>query len=326
MRTAFHCFAVVAALCFLATPSFAQQSPLETKEKAVIQFEFNLEKITQSELGKKLGLADKLDDLPNIDSEDIDPNSISRVYGALSLPEDIAVFEDLQPGDAMPMEMFSRVEINDGKTIAEALAKMAEKSEEVTIGNKTFMKPTAEDSPEGMLMQQADEKTIEMGTAKYLTRENREVMSDGLNKAWDMAPDHAIRLVVDVAGMESLKEGLIERVALMAPQGVAYAELLNNIDNLRLTIDLDGKDLLTLSATGKDEELAEEFADGINSLLLFAKLSLDPAGAPTEQASKVFQEIKDSLDAGVDGNEVSLKIPRPEGFGEVIEAMLPPGF
>lgn len=324
MRTAFYSLAV-AALCLLSTPVFAQQSPLETKEKAVIQFDFNLDKITQSELGKKLGLAERLQDLPGVNSDDLDPASLSRVFGALSLPDNIAAFT-LAPGDALPLEMFSRVEISDSKTFAEALEKMAEKSQEVTIGSKTFMKPDGQAAPDGMLYQKVDEKTIEMGTEKYLTREDREVMSDGLNKAWDMAPDHAIRVVVDVDGMEALKEQIIETVGEMAPQGIAYAELLNNINNLRLTLDFAGKELLTLSATGKDEELAEEFADGLDSLLLFAKIGLDPNSAPNDEAANVIQEISDSLKANIDGNEVSIKIPRPEGFDSFVEGMIPPGF
>jgi hypothetical protein len=177
-----------------------------------------------------------------------------------------------------------------------------------------------------MLAQKIDGKTLEMGTEKYVTRADREVGTDGLNKAWEKTPDHAIRLVVDVDGMEALKEEIIDMVAEMQPQAIAYVELLNNVSNIRLTIDLDGDELLTLCATGKDEEMAEEFADGIDSLLMFGKMGMNPANAPNEEAASVMKEIGEALEAKLEGTEISVRIPRPEGFNEMVEGMLPPGF
>ena len=325
MRTALHGLMAV-ALCLTATTAYGQQSPLETKDKAVIEFEINLEKITQSKLGQQLDLAGKMEDIPGVQTDEIDPSSISRLFGALSLPDNVEAFEGMGPGSALPMHLFSQVEINDSATLAEVVKKMEEKSEEVTVGGKKFYKSTEAEAPEGMLFHKVDDKTIEMGTEKYVTRADREVMSDGLKKAWEMTPDHAIRLVVDVEGMEALKNEIVDMVGAQQPQAAAYAELLNNINNLRLSIDLDADDLLTLSATGKDEELAEEFADGLDSLLLFAKMGLNPNNAPNEEAAAVMQEISEGLQANVDGNEVTIKIPHPEGLGKVLEGMLPPGF
>ena len=325
MRTALHGLMVV-ALCLTATAAYAQQSPLETKDKAVIEFDINLEKITQSELGKQLGLAEKMQGIPGIKADEMDPSSVSRLFGALSLPDNIAAFEGMGPGSALPMELFSQVEITDGDTMAEVVKKMEEKSEEVTVAGRKFFKSNEAESPEGMLFHQVDEKTLEMGTEKYVTRADREVMSEGLKKAWSMTPDHAIRIVVDVEGMEALKNEIVEMVGEQQPQAAAYAELLNNINNLRISIDLDADELLTISATGKDEELAEEFADGLDSLLMFAKMGLNPANAPNEDAAAVMQEISGALKANLDGNEVNIKIPHPEGFGKVLEQLMPPGF
>lgn len=325
MRSVFRALTVV-ALCLTTTSVFAQQSPLETKDKAVVQFDINFNKITQSALGKQLDLAGKMKDIPGVKTEDIDPSSISRLSGALSLPDNIAAFQGLGPGADLPMQLFSQMEIGDSKTMASAVAKMAEKSEEVTVGGKTFMKSTDETAPQGMLIHEYDEKTIEMGTETYLTRADREVFSDGLKKAWGMTPDHAIRLVVDIDGMPALKEQIIEQVGNMAPQAIAYAELLDSVTNLRVSIDLDAKELLTIAATGKDEEAAEEFADGLDSLLMFAKMGIDPSSAPNDEAAAVMEQISDSLKANVEGAEVSIKIPHPKGLANVLQGMLPPGF
>lgn len=325
MRTALLSLAVV-ALCVVTAPAFAQQTPLEAKEKSVIRFEVNMDKIVNSDLGKRLDLADKMQNLPNVDPEEMDPSTISRVFGSVNLPDNIAAFQSMGPGAALPMELFSRVEFSDSGALATVIEKMAADSEEVTIGGKTFMKPTDEEAPEGMLAQKVDDKTLEMGTEKYVTRADRKVNTDALNKAWSLAPKHAVRIVVDVEGMADLREELIDFVAQMAPQGVAYAELLNNVTNLRITVDLDSDQLLTICATGKDEEMAEEFADGLDSLLMFGKMGLDPARAPNDEAANVMSEIADAMEAKLEGNEVSVIIPRPEGFNEFIESSLPPGF
>jgi NTP pyrophosphatase (non-canonical NTP hydrolase) len=230
------------------------------------------------------------------------------------------------PGADLPMELFSRVEFSSSEALTGAMSKMEEEAEEVTIGGKKFIKPTDPTAPQGMLAQKIDDKTMEMGTEKYLTREDREVMSDGLAAAWKMAPKHAVRIVVDVDGMEKLKGEIIDEIATMAPQAIAYAELLDAISNLRVTIDLDGKELLTICATGKDEELAEEFADGLDSVFFTAKMALNPGAAPNEEAAEVMKAISAALEANVEGKEVSVRIPRPEGFNKVIQGMMPPGF
>ena len=325
MRTALLSLSVF-SLCLVTAPVFAQQSPLETQDKSVVRFEVNMDKIVNSELGKQLGLKDKMQTLPGVNPEDMDPSAISRVFGSLSLPDNIAAFQSMGPGSDLPMELFSRVEFSNSEALTGAMSKMEESSEEVKIGGKTFIKPTDPTAPQGMLAQKIDDKTMEMGTEKYLTREDREVMSDGLAAAWKMAPKHAVRIVVDVDGMEKLKGEIIDEIATMAPQAIAYAELLDAISNLRVTIDLDGKELLTICATGKDEELAEEFADGLDSVFFTAKMALNPGAAPNEEAAEVMKAISAALEANVEGKEVSVRIPRPEGFNKVIQGMMPPGF
>ncbi len=325
MRTALLSLAVV-SLCLVTAPAVAQQTPLAAKEKSVVRFEINMDKIVNSELGKQLDLQDKMQTLPGVNPEEMDPSAISRVFGAMSLPDNIEAFEGMGPGSELPMELFTRMEFSESQSMNNALSKMSEESEEVSIGGKTFIKPTDPDSPQGMLAHKIDDKTMEMGTEKYLTRADREVSTDGLNKAWAMAPEHAIRIVVDVDGMAALKEELIDFAAQTQPQAAAYAELLNNISNLRITIDLDSDELLTLCATGKDEDMAEEFADGLDSILMLGKFGMNPANAPNEEAKPIMKAIGDAMQANLDGKEVSVKIPRPDGFNEFIQGMLPPGF
>ncbi len=325
MRTALLSLAVV-SLCLVTAPAVAQQTPLETKDKSVIRFEINMDKIVNSELGKQLDLQDKMQTLPNVNPEEMDPSAISRIFGSLSLPDNMAALQNMDPGSKLPMELFTRMEFSESQSMNNALEKMGEESEEVSIGGKTFIKPTDPDSPQGLLAHKINDTTMEVGTEKYLTRADREVSTDGLNKAWAMAPEHAVRIVVDVDGMQALKEELIDFAAQVQPQAAAYAELLDNVSNIRITIDLDSDELLTVCATGKDEDMAEEFADGLDSILMFGKMGMNPANAPNEEAKPIMKAIGDAMQANLDGKEVSVKIPRPEGFNEFIQGMLPPGF
>ncbi len=324
MRTALLSLAVV-SLCLVAAPAVAQQTPLEAKEKSVIRFEVNVDKIINSELGKQLDLKDRIRNLPGINPEEIDFSAISRVFGSLSLPDNVAAFRSLGPGSDIPMDLFTRIEYSDAGALSSIFTKMSETTEEVEIDGKKFIKPSDASAPQGLLTHRVDEKTMETATKKYIMRADREVGTDGLSKAWGMAPDHAIRIVVDVDGMADLKEDLIDFVG---ESGVAldYVELLNNISNIRLTIDLDGDDLLTLSATGKDENLAEEFADGLDSIFFTAKFGLNPANAPNPEAGEVMQDISDALEAKVDGKEVNVVIPRPAGLGDFLLGIMGPGF
>jgi hypothetical protein len=315
-------------MSLVAAPANAQQTGLDDKDKSVVQFEINIDKIVNSELGKLLDFEGKIQSAPGLGEDDMDPSTISRVYGSLSLPDNIAAFQGMGPGSPLPMEVFSRVVFKSSEEAASAIGKMTEKSEEVSIGGKTFIKPTGEDAPEGMLAQKIDDKTIEMGTEKYLTRADREVTTDALKSAWGKTPKDAVRIVVDVDGMEALKAEIIDVVDQTQPQIIAYVELLNNITDLRITFDLEGDNLMTLSATGKDEELAEEFADGLNSLLVIGQMTVkgQAANAPSDAAGDVMNTIADALEAKYEGKEVMIKIPRPEGFNDVVQEMLPPGF
>lgn len=327
MRTALLSLAVL-TMSLVAAPSSAQQTQLDAKDQSVVQFEINMDRIINSELGKLLDLEGKIQTAPGVNTEEMDPSAISRVYGSLSLPDNVAAFQTMGPGSDLPMEVFSRIEFRDAASVSSAVAKMSEEAEEVTIGGKTFMKPTDAESPQGMLAQKVDDKTLEMGTEKYLTRADREVSTAGLKSAWSKTPKDAIRLVVDVDGMETLKAELIDIADQTMPQYIAYVELLNNISDLRITFDLEGENLMTLSATGKDEEKAEEFAEGLNSLLFIAQqgIQMQASQAPSDEAGDVMKSIAEALEANFEGTEIKVKIPRPEGFNEVVQGMLPPGF
>ena len=94
--------------------------------------------------------------------------------------------------------------------------------------------------------------------------------------------------------------------------------LVDNIKDLALIVDIVGDDLVTVKATGVNQEDAVELKEGLDSLLGMGKMSIqsmlpmireqDPAGAG------VMEKIAESLNATNENETVKITIPRPEGF------------
>jgi len=266
--------------------------------------------------------------MPGADAENFDPASMSKMTAAMSLPDNIGAFQGMGPGADLPMDLFTTMTFKDAASADDAFAKMKENSEEVQVGGKTYFKPDDPNSPAGLLGERSGDSMFVMGTEKYITRSDRTFATDGLKSAFSKMPEDAVRIAIDVEGMPALKEEIIDMAAQSAPQFAAYAELLNNITDLRITVDLDGENLLTISATGKDADMAEEFAEGLDSMLGMGKMGIMmQAGAiPDEDAKKAVMAIAESLSAKADGTEVSVIVPKPEGFNKAIQGLVGPGF
>lgn len=313
-------FLVMGALCSLVQ---AQSASLDEKQKAVLVFDVRLSKMHQGELGKTLALDEKLSDWHAQNGDDgPDPSKLERVFGAMSAPEDMASAMTLQMGE-MPMEFFVQLKFVDEKTTSDMLAKFEEESGgKVEKNGKTYFKPPAEGgAPEGMLAHQVDAKTIEFGTEAYIFHENRKPFTDNLTAAWGKAPKNdAVRIVMDLEGAK----GLIAEAVAMGKQQTpdpmmgAYMDLVDNMKNLRISLDLESKNLLTIQATGVNESDASELKDGLDSLMGMAKMGIQ-SQLPTlkEQdadGAVIAEELAKSLMPSNDGAEVSIVIPKPEGF------------
>jgi hypothetical protein len=304
---------------------------LAEEQKAVFVFDIRMDKISNGELGKMLDLESKMEGLPGPSGDAPPPSAIERVFGAVSAPETIDQIQDMENSNGpLPVEFFITIKFNDSEVAAEQLDKMKADSESVEIGGKTFYKPKSEDAPEGILMNVIDDVTMEVGTELYLTRSDRKVFTEGLNSAWANVPDDAFRMAFDMAGAESLMEDVMAMGREnIPPNFVAYVDLLGNAKDMRLSVDLDGSNLLTMAMTGVDDDAASELQEGLDSLLGFAKMGgqaqVGGLRAMDPDAADVATEILDALAATVDGDQVSVEIPKPDGFNEAVQRMVPGG-
>lgn len=308
-----------------SSTTLAQDSPLAEDQKAVLVFDVRMDRIQDGEMGKLLDLESRMDDMT--DDPDAPPaSSVSRIFGAASAPDNMAQFEEMEDGGDLPMEFFVNIKFKDAEIAAAQMDKMKEKSEEIEIDGATYYKPSDDDAPAGLLMKVVNSTEMEVGTETYLTRSDRKVFTDGLNAAWSKIPDDAIRLAFDMAGAKSLMDDVMAMGRETVPPNFgAFVDLLGNAKDMRLSLDPDGANLLTLSATGVDEDSAVHLQEGLDSILGigkgFAQGQVGALRSVDKGAFEVASEILKSLTPTVSGDQVEIKIPKPEGFNEAVQRM-----
>ena len=316
----------VGAIC---SPAQAQTEPMKENQKAVLVFDIRFDMIRDCELAKSLNLEEHIKDWAAQQADAPNPNTITRVFGAMSAPESMEKAQGIAMGE-MPLEFFVKIKFTDEAAATEMLEKAkADGSESFEKGGKTYYRPPAGGgTPEGMAMHQVDATTLEFGTDAYIFHPNQpEVFTAGLKDAWSKVPNEAIRLAMDLDGAK----GMIKEAVEMGKQGAdgmtsAYLDLIDNAKNVRLSIDLAGENLLTLKATGVNESEAEELRSGLDAVLGIAKMAGGSQVAQVKQmdeaAGSVMETLLKSLKAAGEGEEVSVVIPKPSGFDEAVKGAL----
>lgn len=314
---------LVSAIC---SPLRAQTAPLADNQKAVMAIDVRLDMLRDSELAKTLDLEEQIKAM-SLQNDGVDPSKLNRVFGILSAPESMEDAQGFVMGQ-VPIEFSMKFEFNDSETVAEMISKAESKGATSfeKNGKKYYHPPADGQTPEELIMHQIDEKTIQMGTEAYIFHpQSKELFSDGLKDSWSKVPDEAIRIALDLEGAS----GLINDVVAMGKQNGdamtgAYLDLVDNLKDLRLSLDFSGENMLTLRATGVGESEAEEFRGGLDSILGIAKMAGGAQAATlkkqNEEAGAAVEEILKSLKATNDGAEISVVVPKPAGFEEAVKS------
>lgn len=311
---------------FAATPVTAQSSQLEESQKAVVSFDLRFDKMKASEAGQVLDVAGKIEQAPTPPGSDFDMNKVKRVYGALSAPESMESAQNYQGEGPLPIEFFARIEMEDAATADEALAKIQEDAEVVEMAGKTFYKPTKEDAPENVMATRINETTIEFGTTAYVTRADRKVFTEGLQQSFERMPNEAMRIAIDLEGASELVGAMTAQAKESAPPNFApFIDLLDAASDLRISMDLEGANLLTIGTTGKSESEAEDLEGGLNTLVGFGQMfggqAVQGLKAQSEELGGMVEEILENLQATRAEKNVTLAIPHPKGLAEALKAM-----
>jgi hypothetical protein len=302
----------------------AQTGTLDEKDKAVFVFDVRMDDMRESELGKKLGMSDRLSELTEGD-DGVSPNVIDRVFGAMSLPQNVQEAMMAQFGE-VKFNLFVKVYFNDEAAVDQLLAEIGSDSAETVEndGKTYYVMPADGPVPPGLLlMQVVDSKTIELGTKKFLFHPNRKLLTDNLMSSAKGSPKAPIRLAMDFSGAKGLVSELVEMGKMQAggnPSVGAFMDLINNVQDLSIMIGMDGEDLLTIKARGVDDEKSKELKSGVDALLGLAKMSMQQFMPMVEgadpDAAKMLGVVSKALKAKGTGREVILKIPTPKGLGD----------
>ncbi len=319
-------FSALMLIGLIAAPTVcAQSNQLEESQKAVLVFDFRFDKLKSSEAAQALKIADKIKDARPPSGDMPNPDKIVRVFGAVSAPENIDEIQGYEGEGPLPVEFFARFEMEDAAALNEAMETIIEKSDPVEMGGKTYYRPNEEKAPENMMATKANDTTMEFGTTAYITRADRKVFSDGLTAAWQKSPkEDAVKLAIDLEGASSLIDVAVAQGKEAAPSNFApFIDLLSAASDLRISMDFEGDNLLTIGTTGKSDSDAEDLEGGLNTLVGFAQMfgtqGVQALKQQSEELGTMAEGMLKSLEAVRDGKDVKLAIPRPEGFAEALE-------
>lgn len=305
-----------AASSLISLSSVQAQSDLADEDRATILFDIRMGKMRDGDFMQEL--ESELEDLRAMSDETgFDPETVQRIFGAACMPAGMEEFD--QPDLPESVQFFVRMEMTDLESAQNLLDSM--QGEEVELNGQTYFSPQ-----EGFYAHVIeDENTIEIGTEKYLTQATRRVFTERLDAAFKKTPDFGIRIVADLESESELISEMVETAKeegepMMAPM----LDLIDNAGDLSICIDFDSDNLLSIAATGNNEEDAEELRGGLDGLLGMAKMFGGAAAGeiPDADMADMAKEFLESLQATRDGMTVRIDIPRPEGFENAIRQAL----
>ena len=323
-------FKLLALTCVIAASMLAPQTSFAQSDlkKSTVVFDLRLNMMRNGKTMKGLGIdGEMLKKMTNANNDVFDIAEVDRIFGAMTMPESVQGFAAMQnSSEDLPIDFFVQVKFKDAKSAKANYERAEGDSEKETIGGKTYIRPP--NSPKNIVAQMYDDTTMEIGTKKYILQSSRnnELFSEGLNAAWKQAPNHSIRIAIDLDG----ERKLINEAVAMAKQQMpdptlgGMLELINNARNLRLSIDMDDATMFELGATGVSEEDAETLREGLGGLLTIAKMGGGQAASqiPDPNAKALAKEVLGSLSSKRSGNEVKIAIPRPKTLDAALKSAM----
>ncbi len=318
------------SLSILPIEAWSQSSASDND--AIVRFDFNLKRMRENALVANAGADQMLQQVLPPGQADIDIKKIDRVYGGMTAPASMqeaqSVMTAASPPDKFPVNFFVRVVFSDKDAATAMLDSLKTDGRVVEANGKTYIAPPANDNPQNMRAHLADDKTFEIGTTDYITRSDRNVFTKSLVANWEkLSKNDAIRISIDVTGMQDVfNEGMDMARQQAPPEMMGVVEMGSSLAGLSVGMDIDSDTMLTLIAYGKDSEGAENIKDGLNGMLALAKMqaqqSMDMLEEDQQAAAK---QVMKALKAQTEGNAVMIKIPKPDGFEEIIDGMLKGG-
>lgn len=310
------------AFSMLLPNNLVAQSDIANKDRSSLIVELDLKRMMTSPLVDKeqLGQLQQMGILP------FDVTNANRVFATVQFPDDFIKLT-VPRGKALPFNFLMQVDFADAESAKNMIEPLRDIGvTEVEKNGKTFLAPKGEDAPENLLFHAGKEKSVEMGTEDYITKNSRDFPTKKLASLWSKnAKPNAIRLSIDVESNRKFVTQAMEVARERVPptmQGLLGA--VDHLATISLSADFDNANLLSIVATGKDEESTKTLNAAINGLLGMGRLmgnqSLS-AGNMDEESKNTVKQLLDSLMTKVSGNEVRVTVPKPAGFDAMIKKL-----
>ncbi|MGB7345278.1 MAG: hypothetical protein WBD20_13775 [Pirellulaceae bacterium] len=316
--------AAIAFACLLANPTNSN-AQLPQDKQSVLAFDIYFDRLSSSDLAKATGMDDPNKALggPGANANDpIKPDELRRVFGAVSAPPSVQSMQQMGAGvEKLDFNFFARLQFKDAAATDKAFAEMIKGCETETVGGKEYYRPPVKaGSPKNMLFHKLSADVVEIGTDEYMVLPDRNVFSANLLAAWGKMPKSAIRIAADLDGARHLiDEGLQMAEGNVPPMAQPALSMVNNMTTLRIGLDFSSETLLWLTATGRDQAATDQINATLGGLLAMAKgfgqQSLPMAGPDAQGPGG---ELLAALSTTVDGNDVNIVLPRPDGLEKAI--------
>jgi hypothetical protein len=327
-------------LSLLVQPVSSQELPKD--ELGTFIFDLDVDRLANCELATSLG-ENSLSSLFDIDGmfPGFETSDVSRIYGTFEFSEPWDSIQLINPDNQeFPLDFVIRIVFTNEEAMGIAEEETKGGSRVIEENGKKYYGPPESDSDPSNLRIGFENKTMEIGTTKYLYRPNAIELTEAIDKAWNELPDKAIvKFAIDVEASRPLINGIKEEFAGAGGGGMGPSLMVNTImdTTLKFTddtdiasgyLDLDREKMLSLTMVGKNEEANEKIAGVLNGLLFMGALPLKNIikTIPFEEKehNKVLLKLADQLSAEANEDQAVIQIKKPEGFDQLAKTVYYP--
>lgn len=267
--------------------------------------------------GKTMGESKLVKSIPMPPNAKMNVFDARRMFGAISVPESIAVLAQFQPGGELPVELLVVGEFDNSEDRQKMISDdQLENAETVKLNGKDYyVEPNV-----GNMHLLLEEKKIEIGSKDYLLTQRTALLTTVLKAAMGEMGKAPFKLAID---MEQDREFFLEAIDMAKQQGVPpmmlpFLDLPKKINLLTLSIDPNGDEMLKLTAKSSKPSDAKFVANAIDGLLGIAKMGY--AQAPKEMPGvELYKAISANTKTSVKDNDTFLIIKKPAGFDELLQ-------
>lgn len=317
---------VVLVISLLVSQSVLGQGQLAQKDKAVVAFDLQVEKLLNSKTAKALGIEALIDEAKK-DLEGIDPKDIVRVSGAVSAPANMAEVKKLgEKPDPLPLNFFVRIQFSKPEAQQAIMEMLKAEGKPIVHKGKTYYRPPANtDAPKNLVAHDAGNNILEIGTDAFILHsDRRNTFTQQLAGEFGKTPNDTIRLAMDVNGTSNLLNEAIEAGKAANPQIGMFGNVAKQVKALRFSADFETASLLTLTVTSNGGDGTKRLKEGLDAILALAQFGgKDAVGKmPEGDLKKVATQVLSSLKTTQKGDEITVSIPRPDGLVSALKGLM----